>query len=41
MLYTMYQANQLSYSKAQLNEWMMDAIDMNDRGRAIEYIIAD
>lgn len=41
MLYTMYQANQLSYSKAQLCEWMMDAIHVNDRGRALEYIMAE
>ena len=40
-LYTMYQANQLSYSKAQLCEWMMDALHVNDRGRALEYIMAE
>lgn len=41
MLFSEYQANPVSYSKTQYSEWLMDAIDMLDRGWVIEKILAD
>lgn len=41
MLFTNYQAQPVSYSKTQYSEWLMDAIAMVDRARALDEIMAD
>ena len=41
MLFSEYQANPVNYSKTQYSEWLMDAVDMLDRGWAIEEIFKD